>query len=314
MFEPLSLSPIEYSVAFVVSLTVLGIWKRSKKHKNPSLEHSKSQVEARYNSLLSKQTQPSSQTVLSSTWYPFHPEDSIEMAGLKFNYGLVYWNEEPLPQSLSHSRHLEPSAILSCLPVQKLSNQAPPKLTVESTDQLSYETLSPRQRFHYLHWLSGNRDTPEMEEGYVLLYFMGLERRLMLETCEHHWLSLIMELYRLRAAYPYHQEFQEVSTHLLKASVLLKYSKETSLAELLQTGFSAFKHWEYGWLFESLFDDSTWQEQLTNWQQSPYYQGFNPSVGPLALHPALKYYPVTSAQPKPRSKSASPSLAMAPSV
>ncbi len=49
----------------------------------------------------------------------------------------------------------------------------------------SYHAATPQQRSRYLDWLVGERCDPNIEIGYVFIYFYGLERRILVDDADH---------------------------------------------------------------------------------------------------------------------------------
>lgn len=80
-----------------------------------------------------------------------------------------------------------------------------------------YVRLNPTQRWMYLSWLaSGRRELPS-EDGYLFLYFYGLERRALVEGADIKF--VVQEVHRLRALHAAQPErgrsFQRYSAGLL---------------------------------------------------------------------------------------------------
>ena len=98
----------------------------------------------------------------------------------------------------------------------------------------NYADLTPQQRFTYLNWLK-NIDNP-IEPGYVLLYYYGLERHLLVGNFEKAFNQII----RLRKAHK-NSSFQMFSELALIHSCML-HDRSDMLAGLHEkteiTGFS----------------------------------------------------------------------------
>ena len=66
----------------------------------------------------------------------------------------------------------------------------------------NYSSIHPRSRATYLAWLAGGRSDPEVNVGYVFLYFYGLERRFFADDVERREQEgIIVEVERLRRTY-----------------------------------------------------------------------------------------------------------------
>ena len=63
----------------------------------------------------------------------------------------------------------------------------------------SFSQISPEGRASYLNWLSSDRTDPNVDIGYVFLYFYGLEFRAVFEDKNHQ--EIYKELIRLRNIY-----------------------------------------------------------------------------------------------------------------
>lgn len=93
----------------------------------------------------------------------------------------------------------------------------------------SYDELTPEGRFGYLDWLSGGRSDPEGDISFVLLFFFGIERRVLLDgrdqpSTKSEWPALLIELRRLI------QLYGEKSDHFTRyAAELLSWMEIDSL-------------------------------------------------------------------------------------
>jgi len=83
----------------------------------------------------------------------------------------------------------------------------------------SYERLSPEQRYLYLSWLALGRESLPTEDGYLFIYYYGLERRALLDAADHG--LVITEILRLKKMHAAQSErsaggsFQNYSSGLL---------------------------------------------------------------------------------------------------
>jgi len=81
---------------------------------------------------------------------------------------------------------------------------------------LTYATLSPDQRASYLHWLSSGRVESLNDIGYAILFFYGLERRLLVD--QQDLSPIVKEAVRLLERYTFSKSFD------LNLSLLLAFS------------------------------------------------------------------------------------------
>ena len=121
---------------------------------------------------------------------------TINIAGITISGGYIY-----VGNSLTgrHDNSTDPCLIDPTLPITAQNNPLPIQPTQPKPD---YRQLSPEQRSHYLQWLSSDRNQPDIESGYILLYLCGLERRLLIDGprerfATHEKLSILKELQRL---------------------------------------------------------------------------------------------------------------------
>ncbi len=94
----------------------------------------------------------------------------------------------------------------------------------------SYSEISPQARSAYLNWLSSGRNDPEVDIGYVFLYYYGLERRLLYDVesefiYKNEIKSIVAEVERLLNIYGNNRSFNTYANSLLtfiKADDFLK--------------------------------------------------------------------------------------------
>ena len=146
---------------------------------------------------------------------------SIEIQGFKIPNGLIYVGEYLYTQrSLSNSYYVQ---VESCLINPKLSIS---KSNVDIKQNLlsyypSYSEASSQARANYLHWLSTGASDPDVQIGYVFLYFYGLERRFFLDKASFEWSVIMEEVERLKEIYSDNGSFQHYSNEFLsKAKVV----------------------------------------------------------------------------------------------
>lgn len=85
----------------------------------------------------------------------------------------------------------------------------------------AYAQLDPAQRGTYLRWLAEGRVAPDIDMGYVFLFFYGLERRLIGDRSAAEAPALIAEVERLRGLYGRNASFDRYSAELLAMARLL---------------------------------------------------------------------------------------------
>lgn len=90
-----------------------------------------------------------------------------------------------------HGRRADPSEILIGAPVTSVSDQS---------HDLGYwpwySGLSPGQRKYYLSWLASGRASLPISDGYLFLYYYGIERRMLVDKADRAW--GLQEVVRLR--------------------------------------------------------------------------------------------------------------------
>lgn len=130
------------------------------------------------------------------------PGETVELAGVRIEGGMIYVGNVALSAGLAN----EPSRINPALDV---STEAVALHSDISGFGADYGAMSPTERKAYLLWLAGGRSDPNAPAELVLLYFMGLERRLLVD-CRHDddakldAIFIMAELQRLTAVYGHH--------------------------------------------------------------------------------------------------------------
>ncbi|MCP4146113.1 MAG: hypothetical protein GY757_00045 [bacterium] len=134
------------------------------------------------------------------TWLP--PGERINIAGYEIPGGMIYYGKHM--KSLSRQdAPIEPGFINISLPISK-NNPARAKKKVKYFP--TYSELAGTGRIAYLEWLEGDRKDPDVNISYVLIFFYGLERRLLHDASNgkvshSETQLLIAELKRLRDLY-----------------------------------------------------------------------------------------------------------------
>lgn len=125
------------------------------------------------------------------TW--FGRDAELEVAGVRLKAPCVY------ASSSSGNGHLwatDPSEILLHAPVRRPSG--PPE---EMGYWPWYSRVDAGHRYEYLSWLASGRTRLPPCEGYLFLYFYGIERRLLVDEADREWgLREIVRLRRLDEA------------------------------------------------------------------------------------------------------------------
>lgn len=143
-------------------------------------------------------------------WIAANKETVVQ--GFRLSGGLMYVGNN-LKTALGTT---DPCLVDPALPVAPRSTSA--KLTGYWP---SYAGLSPQERRTYLQWLADGRSDPNIDIGYVFLYFYGIERRAILDAAMDNTLmrdypALASELSRLLGIYgPQSKSFKKYASQLL---------------------------------------------------------------------------------------------------
>jgi uncharacterized tellurite resistance protein B-like protein len=105
----------------------------------------------------------------------------------------------------------------------------------------SYFDASPTQRSRYLDWLIRGRCDPEIEIGYVFLYFYGLERRILVDRADH--IAVAREVLRLRSIYSHCRSFNRYSGALLWLIVAM-VERSPATAEIVDQLVASTDRWD----------------------------------------------------------------------
>jgi len=134
----------------------------------------------------------------AAQWVP--AGQSFTIGGLEITGGMIYVGE-------AFSRHddlrTDPSLINPRWGLPPL--QLPPTTRKPLPNHPSYSAIKPSERAGYLHWLASNRDDPNADVGFVLMYFAGIERRLFVDNATDEIVTLMGEVLRLRQVYGRHE-------------------------------------------------------------------------------------------------------------
>lgn len=138
-------------------------------------------------------------------WIP--PAERIAIHGYRISCGMMYVTTSALVRD---GAWMDPSLIQVGLSVNKT-------LTAVEEAKLpywpSYGEISPSQRARYLSWLGGGRSDPSIDQGYLFIFFYGVEHRVLRELLSsNEWSreldSILAELRRLLQIYPRFASFQ----------------------------------------------------------------------------------------------------------
>jgi TerB N-terminal domain/TerB-C domain len=130
-------------------------------------------------------------------WVP--PGQSARVAGYDIPGGLIYIGQH-LPSAVGT---IEPALINPALP---LGSHEPDRSGYDLDPAPSYHLISPDSRAAYLAWLAGGRGRADVPVGFVLLFFSGLERRVLVDatddpTVRRELPAIATEVRRLRAVH-----------------------------------------------------------------------------------------------------------------
>jgi len=167
------------------------------------------------------------------------PENTLEVAGYSISAGFVYVADyEPG----SSGKWSDPSLINTRL---RANNHAP-RTVGDIGYWPTYSELSPSHRAGYLQWLAGGRKAPNVDAGYLFIFFYGLERRAIDELIGRGaWteeLDLIAdEVERLRELYQESGSFQAYTGNFLG---LLACSKAVLMRKRVELRFTLSGRWD----------------------------------------------------------------------
>jgi tellurite resistance protein len=186
----------------VAACVVYWLWKASKK---PSGEATQQQDRSSRIEIQFAEPRQHNRDDAQARW--LLPSERISVHGYEISCGLLYVTTSALARD---GAWMDPSLIQSGLSVNKTL------LVVEEAKLPywpSYAEVSPSQRARYLSWLAGGRSDPSIDQGYVFIFFYGLEHRVLRELLGSnawgHELGLILaELRRLLLLYPRSASFQ----------------------------------------------------------------------------------------------------------
>ncbi|MCC7086626.1 MAG: TerB N-terminal domain-containing protein [Pirellulales bacterium] len=109
----------------------------------------------------------------------------------------------------------------------------------------SYHDCSPAQRFRYLDWLYVGRRDPNVEIGYVFIFFYGLERQILVDGQDHE--TVIQELLRLLSIYRSSRSFTKYANSLLWLTVFLSIHRSGVSESLVLRAIQQTPWWDDDW-------------------------------------------------------------------
>lgn len=160
-------------------------------------------------------------------WIP--PGETVEVLDYIIRGGMLYVGvgmKDP-------SGTPEPSLINPALPVEGHRSFSTKMLDYWP----NYSVIAPDARGAYLSWLASGKDSPDVEIGFVTLYFYGLERRAFIdaygdERAAAEWPALRAEVERLQALYGHKSfAFNQATTRFLEMMDLAKNAKSLSFGQ-----------------------------------------------------------------------------------
>lgn len=110
------------------------------------------------------------------------PGESVVVAGYTIPDGMVYVGKH-LKSGSSYYHTEDPALIKTYLIV---SSNSPDRQGNNMDYWPSYSNIPPSSRAAYLEWLAGGKVDPEINIGYVFLFFYGIERRLLHDRKHYH--------------------------------------------------------------------------------------------------------------------------------
>lgn len=138
--------------------------------------------------------------------------------------------------SKAHHGRFDASLIDSSLPISRSGGYVQPLPYWPN-----FYDSSASQRGVYLDWLVGGRCDPNVELGYVFIYFYGLERRVIVDRDDY--VVIANELMRLLPIYGSSNSFRNYTTRLMWLAMFL-HSREGNIGnQLLERAISATTRW-----------------------------------------------------------------------
>ena len=105
----------------------------------------------------------------------------------------------------------------------------------------NYYDCLPAQRAQYLDWLLSGKEDPQIELGYVFIYFYGLERRVLVDRADY--LPIAQEIIRLLPIYDTSNSFRSYASSLLWLTLLLMSESEIVPEPLVEEAIDVTSRW-----------------------------------------------------------------------
>ncbi|MCX8505927.1 MAG: TerB N-terminal domain-containing protein, partial [Alphaproteobacteria bacterium] len=203
------------------------------------------------------------------------PGEKFTLADVTIEGGMVYVGTKLKGQPAKNAGKNDPSLINPCLQIGDKGD------FTQSQYQYHYSThyaeISPTARRAYLNWLADGKKHPKADICFFLLYFYGLERRVLIDAFRHEDVEakaelplLVMEIRRLQETYPEYSasyqlrtielleyiEYREPPDRLyaapfqkvLEARLELPIPIKIALGQLARDGAALPAHLAYNWL------------------------------------------------------------------
>ena len=155
-------------------------------------------------------------TLAKETWYP--PGTPITVRRATISDGMVYICHAPGRYMQHDGCFIDPSLPVGSSAVASSLGYWP-----------SYQRITPDCRQRYLEWLASGKRAPDVDIGYVFLYFYGLERRLLVDEPSPVEIdALVEELKRLRTIYSANASFDSYSRRLVETVDFLRSAGDVS--------------------------------------------------------------------------------------
>lgn len=164
-----------------------------------------------------------SQEHSNKCWIP--KGKSTTIAGIKIDHGMLYVGSGLKSQSYYGGE--ENCLINPRLKVAKsISNYGEAGMSYWP----SYSNISPQNRYQYLVWLADGAKDPNIDIGYVFLYFYGLERRLFLDQSEEDAIDITDEISRLLSIYGHNHSIKRYLSMALSCADLITQKEQQTPA------------------------------------------------------------------------------------
>ncbi len=156
--------------------------------------------------------------VADDLWLP--PGQPVTIGRFTIPDGMIYVGRGL--SSITEYLGTEPALIDPSLKIASKN----PDYTESSIYWPSYSDILPASRLAYLEWLALGRNNPEIDIGYVFLFFYGLERRLLFEaqfsaSAQSDASEIISEVRRLLSIYGNNNSFRKYASSLIEAAQII---------------------------------------------------------------------------------------------